>query len=73
LYSKGELKVSARAREKERIRERMLVSFDGWPPLLFHSLSVFLPISVIQHEGHRIAVQSEHAALLSIAPPVCVT
>lgn len=57
----------------------MLVSFDGWSALLFlplslsRSLSALLPLSVIRHEGHRLAVQSEHAALLPVAPPVCVT
>ena len=78
LASRGELKVSAR--ERERTREYALVSFDGRPPpplslgrslsLLSSSLSL---LSVIQHEGHHIAVQSEHAAPLSIAPPVGVT
>lgn len=30
-------------------------------------------LSVIQHEGHHIAVQSEHTALLRTAPPVSIT
>lgn len=66
---------SAYAREREN--ERIHVGQFWWAAAaslsLFLCVSVFLPLSVIQREGHRIAVQSEHAALLSIAPPVCVT
>ena len=70
---------SAYARERERENERMYVGQFWWAAaaslslILSMSVLLSLSLSVIQREGHCIAVQSEHAALLSIAPPVCVT